>query len=245
MPFASHLAMSVGFFMGILPAVTLVFLTLKEYDEYYEDKHFFFAMVVGLFIGIMTAVIYYWSIIYLSGNLSLLPLLIIIIGFSVYEMLLLSIILSMKRFGVKFDLTFYGVVLGGCMAGVIVMFCIYLYLFNRDPTGPAILSMILLVPTLPLLYISLGAIVGFGICQGQFYKYSALVVVLKSIFNVVFIFWFISFLYWPERGWDVMIFGLIFAVLLYIYTTREFLPATLPEAQARHLRRQKRRQKLK
>jgi len=127
MPFASHLAMSIGFFAGIIPAVIIIFMTLKEYDEYYEDKHFFFLLVLGLFAGTMTALIYYWSIIYLGQNLSLLTLPLIIVGFAIYEILLFTIILSMKRFGGKYDLTYYGVVFGGSIGAVLNMFSLGFY----------------------------------------------------------------------------------------------------------------------
>ena len=245
MPLASHLAMSIGFFAGILPAVIIVFMTLKEYDDYYEDKHFFLLLVIGLFAGTMTSLIYYWSIFYLSTNLTLLSLVAIIIGFALYEMLLFTIILSMKRFGAKYDLTYYGVVLGGSIAGVICMFSIFVFLFNFDLTNQAILSMALLIPTMPLTYISLSALMGYGISHNKYLKYGIWVVILKSIFNVVFIFWFIAFLYWEERGWDLMIFGFVFGVLLYWYIIRQHLPNSLPEALRKNMRRKKRRQRLK
>ena len=92
MPFGSHLAMSIGFFAGIIPAVILIFMTLKEYDEYYEDKHFFFLMVVGLFAGIFTSLLYYWSIIYMAANLFLLVLLFIVLGFAIFEIRLYVIL---------------------------------------------------------------------------------------------------------------------------------------------------------
>ncbi len=246
MPFASHLAMSIGFFAGIIPSVFIIFMTLEKYDEYYKDKHFFFLLVVGLFAGIMTALIYYWSIIYMSENLSLLIIVTIILGFAIYEFLLFTIILSMKRFGLKYDLTYYGVVLGGSIAGVLGMFNIYVYLHTYDLTGSALISMALMIPTLPLVYISLGALVGFGVFTGNFFKYSLWVVALKACFNIIFIFWYIAFLYWPpERGWDLMVPGLVFAVILYYVVINEYLPAALPEHLRKHWRRGKRRKKLK
>ena len=246
MPFASHLAMSIGFFAGIIPAVIIIFMTLKEYDEYYEDKHFFFLLVLGLFAGTMTALIYYWSIIYLGQNLSLLTLPLIIVGFAIYEILLFTIVLSMKRFGGKYDLTYYGVVFGGSIGAVLNMFNIFLYLRNYNLTSQAILSMVFMVPTLPLLYISIGALVGFGLVKERFLKYSAWAFILKSIFNGIFIFWFIAFLFWPpERGWDLMVLGLLFAFCLYLYVSREHLPGSLPEHLQKHRRRQKRKQKRK
>lgn len=246
MPFAQHLAMSIGFFVGILPAVTIIFMTLKEYDDYYEDKHFFLLLVIGLFAGTMTSLIYYWSIIYLSESLNWLSLVAIIVGFAIYEMLLFTIILSMKRFGAKYDLTYYGVVLGGSIAGVICMFSIFVYLINYDLSNQSILSMALLVPTMPLMYIGLSAIVGYGISHGRYLKYALWTIVLKSIFNVIFIFWFIAFLFWTDvGGWEWMVFGFAFAILLYWYVIRNHLPQALPEQLRKDMRRKKRKQKRK
>ncbi len=245
MPFASHLAMSIGFFVGIIPSVIIIFMTLQEYDEYYEDKHFFFLMVVGLFAGIMIALFYYWSIYYLNQNLTIITLVLIIVGFALFEMLLLSIILSMKRFGFKYDLTYYGVVLGGSIAGVLGMFIVYLYMNNLELSSHAILSIVLMTPTLPLLYISLGALMGFGLFSNNFLKYAGWVVFLKILFNILFIFWFIALLFWAERGWDLMIIGLAFAISIYYYVTRNHLPLALPEHLRKHKRRTKRKQKQK
>jgi hypothetical protein len=242
MPFASHLALSIGFFLGIIPSVTFIFMTLKEYDDYYEDKHFFFLMVVGLFAGMMTALMYYWSILYIVGNVNSLIFLIIIIG--IYEGLLIAIILSMKRFGGKFDLTYYGVVLGGCIAGMLGMFFVYVYLNNYEVNSQSILSMALMIPTLPLLYMSMGAIIGFGLFNKRFFRFSLWVIILKIVFNIFLILWLTTFWFEPPGyGWEFMSIGLGFAGFLFYYTFRDILPGALPEHLRKHKRRTKRMRK--
>ncbi len=243
MALGSHLAMSIGFFVGVIPSVILIFFTLREYDEYYQDKHFFYLLVVGLFGGIMTALMYYWSVFYLGENWTLMVLLSLIIGFAIFEILLFTIILSMKRFDGKYDLPYYGVVLGGSIAGVLGMFVVYAQLSEYDMSFQTALSIALMIPTLPMFYISIGAMVGFGIPQNKSFKYSGWAVVYKTIFNLILIFWMIAFFYWPERGWDLMIFGLAFAVSMYYYVTKYLLPQALPEHLRKHRRRAKRRAK--
>ncbi|WP_455392261.1 hypothetical protein [[Eubacterium] cellulosolvens] len=246
MPFASHLAMSIAFFLSILPAVFLVFMTLKEYDEYYEDKHFFFNLVLGLFAGIMSSVIYYWSIVFFIANQALTILISLIVGLAIYELLIFSIVLLMKRFNAKYDITYYGVVLGGAFAGLLGMFSIYIYLrtFNITPAG--VLSMVLLIITLPMIYISMGAMIGFGIHKGDLFGNSLKIIGIKSIFNILFILWFIGFFYLPpDHGWEWMFFGFIFAGAAYYYTYQTVLPGALPEHLSKHLRRKKRKEKKK
>ncbi len=243
MPFSDHLAISIGFFAGILPAVILIFYTLKEYDDYYEDKHFFILLILGLIIGVPTSLFYYWSIIYLATVKNLMANFVIFLIIAIYELLILTIIISMKRFGGKYDLTYYGVVLGGSKAGVIAMFCIFLFFRTNDINPQGALSLGLLIPTLPMLYISIGSMIGFGLFRGLFLKYAILVVIIKTIFNGLFIFWFIAFLYWyPEYGWELMIIGIIFSYIIYDYSRRRILIEALPETLRKHRRRKKRKE---
>lgn len=241
MPFGAHLAMTIGFFAGIIPSILLVFYTLKDYDGYYQDKHFFFLIVVGLLGGTLTAIFYYSSIPYLFGYASLLVIGLTVFIFAVYEMLLFTILLSMKRFGGKYDLTYYGVVIGGSIAGVLVMFSFYVFLTAREINEFAVLSMVLTVPTIPMMYISIGTMIGFGIYRHKFIKYAGWSVVFKTIFNGIFILWYNAFLFFPpDYGWELMIFGLIFAFFMYYNTTQDLLPKALPARFKKHRRRKKR-----
>jgi hypothetical protein len=244
MPLASHVALSIGFFVGILPAVTLVFMTLKDYDEYYEDKHFFYLMVVGFFAGMMTALVYYWSMGYLVQTSSLAVLIVTIVVFAVYEILLITIILSMKRFDGKYDITYYGVVLGGSIAGIIEMFIIYVYLNTYELNVQAVASMILVIPTLIFVYLSMGAMVGFGIHQRKYFKYAGRALLLKVVFNILFILWLWSFWFEPSGyGWEFMSIGLVISFIMYYYTYKDLLPEALPEKLQKHLRRSKRKRR--
>lgn len=244
MPIATHLAMSIGFFASLLPAVILVFITLKDYDPYYEDKNFFLNLVLGLFAGTATSVIYYWSIIFFFDNFALTILISLIIGWAIYEVLLFSIILMMKRFEAKFDITYYGVVFGGSLAGLVGMFSIFIYLLTYDLNLNGILSMALMVLTLPLAYISLGAMVGTGIHTGNSFANSLWLIFVKSIFNIFLILWFIGFFFLPpSHGWEWMFFDFLIAAAWFYHTYNNVLPGALPEHLRKHRRRMKRRQR--
>jgi hypothetical protein len=246
MAFSSHLAMSLGFFTGIIPSVIFVFLTLKKYDGYFKDRHFFYCLVLGLFAGTMTALIYYWSFDYMSDNLNLAVFLAIIIIFAVFELLLFSIVLSMKRFEDKYELPFYGIVMGGTIGGVVCMFLVYVYTTNLDITPQAAFSIAMVIPTLPMIYMGIGAMIGFGLAKDQSTKFSIYVLIIKTVFNVLFIIWLILFLTEPEEsGWQLMVIGLVFAFFFYWYMYNDLLTATLPEKLQKHRRRARRKEKAK
>jgi hypothetical protein len=244
MPLGDHLALTIGFFTGILPAVIIVMYTLKDYDEYYKYENFFILLVLGLVAGVPSALIYYWTIIYLASVMAILAFIAMFIIIAVYEFLLLTIILSMKRFGAKYDLTYYGVTLSGTISGVIVMFSIYLFFRSIDLTAQAILSMAFFIPTMPMIYITIGAMTGFGIFRGEFFKYGLRVVIIKTIFNVLLVFWFIAFLFWVERGWEWMAIGLVIGIIGYYYTVKDLLPAALPKKLQKHRRRARRKARI-
>jgi hypothetical protein len=152
----------------------------------------------------------------------------------------------MERFGGKFDLTYYGVVLGGTVAGVIGMFNIYVFFTAYDPSWQAVLSIALMIPTLPLLYISISSMIGFGLFKHKFMKFAGWMVFYKTIFNVLFILWYLGYLFLPpEHGWEWMAICIVFAVIMYRYSTTDLLPSALPEKLKKHRRRKRRQEKQK
>lgn len=250
MALTSHLAMSIGFFVGIIPSVILMFWTLRAYDKFYNDNHLLFQLAMGLIAGTITGLFYYWSVDYLGQALALTSFMAIVILFAIYELILITIILSRKHYDNIYELTFQGVIMGGAMAGPVVMFATFVYLYFLDLSFNAVLSIAFLVPTIPMLYITIGALIGYGLYKNEFNKYGIRVIILKSGFNVIFILWFILFLYDPiDRGWQIIAIGFVFAVLLYRYTILKIIPMTLPgnvyKKWSREKRREQRRKKRK
>jgi len=244
MALTSNLALSIGFFVGIIPSVLLMFWTLREYDKFYNDSYLLFQLAMGLIAGTITGLFYYWSVFYLGGAQSFISFLAVVILFAIYELILITIILSRKHYDNIYELTFQGVIMGAAMAGPVVMFCSFVYLTTFDLSFNAVLSIAFLVPTIPMLYIAIGAMIGYGLYKNEFNKYGVRVIILKSGFNVIFILWFILFLDEPvDRGWQFIAIGFIFAVILYRYTISKIIPMTLPGNVFKKWSRQKRREK--
>ena len=44
-------------FLGIIPALFLMFLCLKGYDGYYKDKSIFLTFIAGIILGVIVAVV--------------------------------------------------------------------------------------------------------------------------------------------------------------------------------------------
>ncbi len=92
-------------FVGIIPALIILFFSLKGYDGYYKDKSIFLTFVIGIIFGVIAAVLR----LYLSPP----PLLVVyIILFAFFEQLSKTIVLNIGRLHLKKETTIYGLSLG-------------------------------------------------------------------------------------------------------------------------------------
>ena len=92
-------------FLGIIPALILLYISLKGYEGYYKDKTVFLTFIFGIILGIIAAI--------LRLIISAPPLMFLyLILFSFFEQLLKTIILNISNFHQKKETTIYGLTLG-------------------------------------------------------------------------------------------------------------------------------------
>ncbi|MEE8565508.1 MAG: protease PrsW, partial [Candidatus Thermoplasmatota archaeon] len=90
-------------FLGIIPALFLLFLGLKGYDGYYKEKNVFLSFVIGIILGVIAAVM---EIITLSMGIF------IIILFPILEQILKLMTLNIGRLQKQKSTVVYGLSLG-------------------------------------------------------------------------------------------------------------------------------------
>ena len=91
-------------FIGIIPALIILYIGLKGYEGHFKDKLIFLTFIVGIIIGFISAVIELFT--------RDIGLIIYIILFPVLEQLSKTIVLNLGRFQEKQETTIYGLSLG-------------------------------------------------------------------------------------------------------------------------------------
>ena len=75
-------------FLGIIPALVLLYISLKGYEGHYKDKTIFLTFVVGIILGVIAA---------FAQSLTFAGVIIYIILLAFFDQLLKTIVLNLRR----------------------------------------------------------------------------------------------------------------------------------------------------
>jgi hypothetical protein len=163
-------------FIGIIPALILLYISLKGYDGHYQDKRIFLTFLFGLLIGFVSIIIeYYTSSI---GELY-------IVLFPILEQLFKTIILNIGRFQGKGETTIYGLSLGLGFGSIFMPFQLILVSFNNEITNLMLFYTILGSFGFILLHGATGTIIGYGVSQRKLKKYFIFALLLHIPFAII------------------------------------------------------------
>ena len=154
-------------FMGIIPALFLMFISLKGYDNYYKEKLVFLTFVIGIVLGVIVVLIEAYSAavgIYF------------IILFPILEQLSKTIVLNFRRFHGKKETPIYGLSLGLGFGSIFIPSSLILLNLQGTYTNVAITISIIASIGIILIHAATGVCIGYGV-----YKYSLLKYLVFSI----------------------------------------------------------------
>ena len=165
-------------FLGVIPALILLYIFLKRYEGYYSDSGVFKTFMAGIFLGFISALI--------RIKFDPVPLLIIfLVLFAFFEQLLKTIILNIGRLQQKKETTIYGLSIG---LGFGTVFTPFLLIAAAAATQIDDISIILITAGsvgIVLFHGATGAYIGYGIYQGKLTKYLFIAILLQLPFNVI------------------------------------------------------------
>ena len=223
----TNLYFLLGAISCFIPAIFLLYFTLAPYEKYFKDRPLFLifmgGMVLGGFIFFFESFIFYPE------------LLLFLIGFPLLEQISKIVILNLPRFQGKMGTTFYGGALGlgfGSSIGFLNIFSM-----QRGGTDIGIAIWIyLLVLSILLFHCSTGTWLGYGIRMGSKWKYF-----FYSFLAQIPLYSMIPIM--DKYTKMVSPIALVYALILYLYTYRSFLPMSIPDDERRKIRMEKRREK--
>ena len=210
---------SASLFLGIIPALILLLISVKGYEKSLKQKNIFLVFIVGLIVGFVTVVVEIYS-----GDI---PIYIILI-FPIFEELFKTIILNIRRFQEKPETVIYGLTLGLGVGAVATSASI---LRGTLQAGDYLGLGLIVVGSCGFIMLqgATGVIIGYGVYKGKVPRYVTFAIVLHIIFIMGLFFVQVLSLQVVIITTYLFIAGLIF----YWYATKKIMPMLIIESQRR------------
>jgi hypothetical protein len=206
-------------FLGIIPSLILLYISLKGYDGYYKDKIVFITFIVGLIIGFISILIeYYTAGVYIF----------FIILFPLLEQLFKTIFLNLPRFHGKKETTIYGLSLGLGFGSIYISSS--LILLNIQGTSNNFSTVVTILGSFGFILIhgATGLLIGFGVYIYSLFKY--------LIFSIL-IYLPVTILFYVST--EIIKIGYLqlaivpYGLIIYWYMTKKLMPKIKNEPEKR------------
>lgn len=208
-------------FLGIIPALILLYICLKGYEEHYKDKTIFLTFVIGIILGFASAIVRLFFL--------FLPLVIVvIILLAFFEQLSKTIILNVGRLQLKKETTIYGLSLGLGFGSVFTPFLVIAV--SASIQGDVYAASLTAIGSLGIILFhgATGAYIGYGIYTGKMLKYLLTAIIIQLPFNVI-----VDLTrFYPNKYFLYLQLGLIiYGGIVFWYVVKKIIPQILSQRQ--------------
>jgi hypothetical protein len=204
-------------FIGIVPALIVLYIGLKGYEGHFKDKLIFLTFIVGIIIGFISAVIEL-----LTQNVGLL---FYIMLFPILEQLFKTIILNIGRFQEKQETTIYGLCLGLGFGSVFTPAAIILG--NFQEVNLSFIAAIIGSFGIILFHAGTGVLIGYGVYAHKLSTYLTIAILLHFVITTVI---GVTTLFQVSYLQIILV---IYGIIIYWYATKRIMPRILSESQRR------------
>jgi len=214
-------------FLGIIPALILLYLSLKGYEGYYKDKTIFFTFVIGIVIGFFATLARVVS----PPAASLSVIAVYALLFATFEQLFKTMILNLRRFQNRRETIIYGLSLGLGFGAVFTPFLI-------TAIGPSIMNDLNIFALVVLgsfgfilVHGATGAYIGYGVYASKPIKYLIIAVIIQLPFNGIIE---LTRLFFSTNYFAYLQLGLVvYGLGVFGYTLKKIMPKILSTGQRR------------
>lgn len=203
-------------FIGIIPALIVLYIGLKGYEGRYKDKLIYLTFIVGIIIGIASAVIELFT-----RNIGLL---VYIILFPILEQLFKTIILNLGRFQEKQETTIYGFSLGLGFGSVFTPVAIF---FGNFQDIISMAAAMIGSFGITLFHAATGILIGYGVYVNKLAKYLSISILLHLVITTV-----IGVTNLFSVGY-LQITLVLYGLVVFWYALKKIMPRILQETQRR------------
>lgn len=205
-------------FLGIIPALILLYISLKGYEGHYKDKNIFLSFVAGIIAGAVSILIEIRT--FEVGIL-------FIILFPALEQLFKTVILNIGRLHEKRETTIYGLSLGLGFGSIFTPFSMITANFQTGDDLYLIALTILGSFGTILIHGATGTCIGYGIYSSKLSKYLTFAIILHlPVTGLIFLTTYYNLEY--------LQIGLIpYGLIIYWYVTTKIMSRILEKSQRR------------
>jgi len=205
-------------FLGIIPALILMYISLKGFEGHYKDKNIFLTFILGIVAGFISALIEIFSI-----SIGLLY----IILFPILEQLFKTIILNVGRLQKKKETVIYGLSLGLGFGAIFTP--VSIIISNLQIGDDPILFALAIVGSFGMIMFhgATGVLIGYGVYIGKLAKYlifSILLYLPITFFTFLTLYYGVGYL---------QISFVVYGLIIYWYATKKIMPQILEKSKKR------------
>ena len=228
--------------IGLVPALLLLWFTLRRYDKPYvdmtlfDDRKVFIAFAAGIVFGIAAAVVY--SLV--MRPVDVLSAFFLAALLFVFEEMFKFVFLNFKSFLQKPDTPFYGVSLGLGIASSFVLLNVYLQVI-QEVTVIIFALLVIYSVMMSLLHCSTGALIGYGSSRGTPWTYLAEAMIIRFFMAIALLPVLMARIF-PTETWFYWLYAasivatLVISAVVYYHVYTSVLPRVLPEVARRRQR---------
>jgi uncharacterized membrane protein len=212
-------------FLGIIPALILLFIGLKGYDGIYKDKSVFLTFVIGIVFGVVAAIVRFLISPLPSLVIGYVNAIVYAVLFAFFEQLFKTIVLNLKRLQGKKETTIYGLSLGlgfgssftpflviaGGLASSNDLFFVSLVAFGS-------LGFI-------LMHAATSTYIGFGVFKRKLIRYLLIAILIQIPFNYLAE----ATRYYSDYHLYFQISLVIYGAILFWYVLKNVMPNILKD----------------
>jgi len=233
----------VAFLLGILPALFLVWFSLRRFDKprvdhtLFDDRRVFGSFAIGMVFGAVSS---FLNVGLPRGSPG--EWILGLAGILLLEESFKLVYLNRRGYRGRFDTTFTGVALGAGMAATTTIASVYLSDLSMLYLPQVLATFALISVSLGLVNVDTGALIGFGASRGVMWFPLAQALGVRYLYAALLAPTGLAVP--PEWQLLAVAAATVFALWLYRYVYAQVLPGTLPEDMRRKARRERRREQM-
>ncbi len=224
--------MAVSSIIGFIPAILLLYILLRRYEEYFAGRNLFLFFALGMVLGMIITVF---------QMVSPLTLLVFVILFPIFEESVKLVILNWPKLKGKQETVYFGAALGlgiGSMAIIAIAFSVFMDHPETLGNPQTYFDLVLLSFNFSLLQGATGVMIGYGCAKNEVTRYFLRAYVVHAIYNLFFLIYSITE---GSMKYGPLFIATILAVGLFYYVLSELLPKAVPQDMLKKRRREARR----
>jgi hypothetical protein len=224
--------MTVSSIIGFAPAILLLYILLRRYEEYFAGRNLFLFFALGMVLGMIITVF---------QMVSPLTLLVFVILFPIFEESAKLVILNWPKLKGKQETVYYGAAMGlgiGSMAIIAIAFSVFMDFPETLGNPQTYFDLILLSFNFSLLQGATGVIIGYGCAKNDVMKFFLRAIIIHAVYNLFFLIYSITE---GAMKYGPLFIATIYAVGVFYYVLSDLLPQAVPSDMLKKKRREARR----